>query len=111
VVRAGCSARAPRCCSAPLRCTPFTRHPPATSRRLHPAACCGPRARARPRTPLSPPARPRCAATTTTTTTTTPCWRRMPVVDRYRDMGTMVMGKSEAGLVKVGDVLQVMPNK
>ncbi len=36
---------------------------------------------------------------------------RMPIVDRYRDMGTMVMGKSEAGLVKVGDVLQVMPNK
>jgi peptide chain release factor subunit 3 len=35
----------------------------------------------------------------------------MPVVDRYRDMGTMVMGKSEAGIVKVGDVLQVMPNK
>jgi translation elongation factor EF-1alpha len=26
-------------------------------------------------------------------------------------MGTMIMGKSEAGLVSVGDVLQVMPNK
>lgn len=35
----------------------------------------------------------------------------MPVVDKYKDMGTMVMGKSEAGLVAVGDVLQVMPNK
>ncbi|KAF8060481.1 Gspt2 [Scenedesmus sp. PABB004] len=36
---------------------------------------------------------------------------RMPIVDKYRDMGTMVMGKSEAGLVQLGDVLQVMPNK
>ena len=35
----------------------------------------------------------------------------MPIVDKYRDMGTMVMGKSEAGLVRVGDVLQVMPNR
>lgn len=31
----------------------------------------------------------------------------MPVVDKYRDMGTMVMGKSEQGLVQVGDVVQV----
>jgi peptide chain release factor subunit 3 len=31
----------------------------------------------------------------------------MPIVDKYRDMGTMVMGKSEAGLVQIGDVLQV----
>ncbi|WIA14996.1 hypothetical protein OEZ85_001702 [Tetradesmus obliquus] len=36
---------------------------------------------------------------------------RMPIVDKYRDMGTMVMGKSEAGLVQIGDMLQVMPNK
>ena len=36
---------------------------------------------------------------------------RMPIVDKYRDMGTMVMGKSEAGLVRVGDVLQLMPNR
>jgi len=36
---------------------------------------------------------------------------RMPIVDKYKDMGTMIMGKSEAGLVAVGDVLQVMPNK
>jgi peptide chain release factor subunit 3 len=28
-----------------------------------------------------------------------------------QDMGTIVMGKSEAGFVRVGDVLQVMPNK
>lgn len=31
----------------------------------------------------------------------------MPIVDKYRDMGTMVMGKSESGLVQIGDVLQV----
>jgi peptide chain release factor subunit 3 len=31
----------------------------------------------------------------------------MPIVDKYRDMGTMVMGKSEAGLVQIGDMLQV----
>jgi len=36
---------------------------------------------------------------------------RMPVMDRYRDMGTMVMGKSEAGVVSVGDKLMMMPNK
>lgn len=36
---------------------------------------------------------------------------RMPIIDRYRDMGTMVMGKSERGLIRVGDVLQVLPNK
>lgn len=34
----------------------------------------------------------------------------MPVVDKYRDMGTMVMGKSEQGLVQIGDVLQVRMN-
>jgi hypothetical protein len=31
----------------------------------------------------------------------------MPIVDKYRDMGTMVMGKSEQGMVQIGDVLQV----
>jgi peptide chain release factor subunit 3 len=36
---------------------------------------------------------------------------RMPIVDRYKDMGTMVMGKSESGLVKVGDSLVLMPNR
>ncbi|KAI7840718.1 hypothetical protein COHA_005534 [Chlorella ohadii] len=36
---------------------------------------------------------------------------RMPIMDRYRDMGTVVMGKSEAGVVKKGDTLMVMPNK
>lgn len=36
---------------------------------------------------------------------------RMPVIDRYRDMGTIVMGKSEAGVVLKGDALMVMPNR
>lgn len=36
---------------------------------------------------------------------------RMPIMDKYRDMGTIVMGRSEAGLVQVGDVLQIMPNR
>ena len=36
---------------------------------------------------------------------------RMPIVDKYKDMGTVIMGKSEAGLVKKNDSLIVMPNK
>jgi peptide chain release factor subunit 3 len=36
---------------------------------------------------------------------------RMPVIDRYRDMGTVVMGKSEAGLVRKGDALVLMPTR
>ena len=36
----------------------------------------------------------------------------MPIVDRYKDMGaTMIMGKSEAGIVQVGDTLQLLPNR
>ena len=30
---------------------------------------------------------------------------------QYKEMGTIVMGKSESGLVTVGDKLLVMPNK
>ena len=36
---------------------------------------------------------------------------RMSVIDKYKDMGTIAMGKSEAGLVRKGDRLFVMPNK
>nr|QKY15201.1 elongation factor-like protein (EFL) [Polytomella parva] len=36
---------------------------------------------------------------------------RMPIVDKWKDMGTVIMGKSENGFVRVGDVLQIMPNK
>ena len=36
---------------------------------------------------------------------------RMPILDKYRDLGTNVMGKSESGSVRKGDTLMVMPNK
>lgn len=36
---------------------------------------------------------------------------RMPVLDKYKDMGIHVLGKSEAGVVAKGDKLAVMPNK
>ena len=36
---------------------------------------------------------------------------RMSVIDRYKDMGTISMGKSESGIVRKGDRLYVMPNK
>jgi len=36
---------------------------------------------------------------------------RMPVLDKYREMGTIVMGKVEAGVVTRGDSLTIMPNK
>jgi peptide chain release factor subunit 3 len=35
----------------------------------------------------------------------------MPLIDKYRDMGTVVMGKIESGSVRRGDTLMVMPNK
>ena len=35
---------------------------------------------------------------------------RMPILDKHKDMGTIVMGKTEAGIVKRGDKLIVMPN-
>ncbi len=36
---------------------------------------------------------------------------RMSVIDKYKDMGTIAMGKSESGIVRKGDRLYVMPNK
>lgn len=36
---------------------------------------------------------------------------RMPLIDKYRDMGTVVMGKIESGSVRRGETLIVMPNK
>ncbi|KAK4802656.1 hypothetical protein SAY86_000859 [Trapa natans] len=36
---------------------------------------------------------------------------RMPIIDRFKDMGTVVMGKVESGSVSEGDSLVVMPNK
>lgn len=35
----------------------------------------------------------------------------MPIVDKYKDMGTVVMGKVEAGEAKKGQALLVMPNR
>eukprot|EP00897_Mesotaenium_endlicherianum_P002530 jgi/Mesen1/2304/ME000155S01401 len=35
----------------------------------------------------------------------------MPLIDKYRDMGTVVMGKIESGTVHRGDALMIMPNK
>lgn len=36
---------------------------------------------------------------------------RMPVMDKYKDMGTIVMGKCESGIVEKGMRLVMMPNK
>ena len=35
----------------------------------------------------------------------------MPLIDKYKDMGTVVMGKLESGMVRLNDKLCVMPNK
>lgn len=36
---------------------------------------------------------------------------RMPIIDKFKDMGTVVMGKVESGCIRDGDSLIVMPNK
>ncbi|KAM3392613.1 hypothetical protein ACQJBY_013648 [Aegilops geniculata] len=36
---------------------------------------------------------------------------RLPIIDKYKDMGTVVMGKLENGTIREGDSLLVMPNK
>lgn len=36
---------------------------------------------------------------------------RLPVVDRYKDMGTIVLGKLESGKITKNQVLTLMPNK
>lgn len=36
---------------------------------------------------------------------------RMPIIDKFKDMGTTVMGKVESGSVREGDSLLIMPNK
>lgn len=35
----------------------------------------------------------------------------MPIVDKYKDMGTVVMGKVESGIARKGQNLLVMPNR
>ncbi|KAK9059940.1 hypothetical protein SSX86_020644 [Deinandra increscens subsp. villosa] len=36
---------------------------------------------------------------------------RMPIIDKFKDMGTVVMGKVESGSVREGNNVLVMPNK
>ncbi|GBG87452.1 hypothetical protein CBR_g45510 [Chara braunii] len=36
---------------------------------------------------------------------------RLPIIDKYKDMGTVVMGKIESGNIRRGQTLMVMPNK
>lgn len=36
---------------------------------------------------------------------------RLPIVDRYKDMGTIVLGKIESGTIAKGQILTIMPNK
>ncbi|CAF4007585.1 unnamed protein product [Rotaria sordida] len=36
---------------------------------------------------------------------------RMPIVDQYKEMGTIVMGKIESGCCRVGDECIIMPNE
>jgi len=35
----------------------------------------------------------------------------LPVVDKFKDMGTLVMGKVESGQAKKGQTLMLMPNR
>ncbi|KAK4375522.1 hypothetical protein RND71_006199 [Anisodus tanguticus] len=36
---------------------------------------------------------------------------RIPIIDKFKDMGTVVMGKIESGSIREGDNLLIMPNK
>lgn len=36
---------------------------------------------------------------------------RLPIADKYRDMGTIVLGRIESGRLRMGDQLLMMPNK
>ncbi|KAL8481265.1 hypothetical protein ACS0TY_027694 [Phlomoides rotata] len=36
---------------------------------------------------------------------------RMPIIDKFKDLGTVVMGKIESGSIREGDNLMIMPNK
>ena len=35
----------------------------------------------------------------------------IPVSEKYKDMGTIIVGKVESGLLRKGDILLLMPNK
>eukprot|EP00123_Amoebidium_parasiticum_P013866 comp22195_c0_seq1/m.32625 comp22195_c0_seq1/g.32625 ORF comp22195_c0_seq1/g.32625 comp22195_c0_seq1/m.32625 type:complete len:734 (-) comp22195_c0_seq1:503-2704(-) len=36
---------------------------------------------------------------------------RLPIIEKFKDMGTMVLGKLESGVITRGDSLMLMPNK
>ncbi|KAL3626632.1 hypothetical protein CASFOL_030181 [Castilleja foliolosa] len=36
---------------------------------------------------------------------------RMPIIDKFKDMGTVIMGKIESGSIREGDNMLIMPNK
>ncbi|KAL2940394.1 Eukaryotic peptide chain release factor GTP-binding subunit ERF3A [Bienertia sinuspersici] len=36
---------------------------------------------------------------------------RLPIIDKFKDLGTVVMGKVESGSIREGDSLTVMPNR
>lgn len=36
---------------------------------------------------------------------------RMPIIDKFKDMGTVVMGKVESGSIREGNNMLIMPNK
>jgi peptide chain release factor subunit 3 len=36
---------------------------------------------------------------------------RLPIIDKMKDMGTLVNGKLESGILSKGDPLILMPNK
>lgn len=35
----------------------------------------------------------------------------MPIIDKFKDLGTVVMGKIESGSIREGDNMMIMPNK
>ena len=37
------------------------------------------------------------------------CPVRLPIVDKYNDMGAIVLGKLQAGVLKVGDKVSISP--
>ncbi|XP_022850074.1 eukaryotic peptide chain release factor GTP-binding subunit ERF3A-like isoform X2 [Olea europaea var. sylvestris] len=36
---------------------------------------------------------------------------RLPIIDKFKDLGTVVMGKVESGSIREGDSMLIMPNK
>ncbi|XP_074280169.1 uncharacterized protein LOC141605347 [Silene latifolia] len=36
---------------------------------------------------------------------------RIPIIDKFKDMGTVIMGKIESGTIREGDTVTIMPNK